>query len=112
FGAVALTGDVARPALEIGLGYGFAIDDVSVGPSVRWVTVFETSSQLEPDHANMLLIGVELTLFDARRAPPPEPPLAAPPEPANDFCPGEAEDVDGYQDDDGCPDLDDDADGV
>ncbi len=31
---------------------------------------------------------------------------------ARDACPGEREDDDGFQDDDGCPDLDDDADGI
>ena len=31
---------------------------------------------------------------------------------ANDKCPNEAEDMDGFQDDDGCPDLDNDGDGV
>ena len=29
-----------------------------------------------------------------------------------DQCPNEAEDVDGFQDDDGCPDLDNDGDGI
>lgn len=31
---------------------------------------------------------------------------------ADDKCPDEAEDVDGFEDDDGCPDLDDDGDGI
>jgi OOP family OmpA-OmpF porin len=55
--------------------------------------------------------------------PPPEPPPPEPPPPAPDDdgdgvrgaadrCPDDAEDADGFQDDDGCPDLDNDGDGI
>ena len=110
FGAAVLTGTVLRPSLEIGLGYGFEVGDVSVGPSVRWLTVFETESQLAPAHANTLLFGIELVLFDARPTPAPAPPVRV--ATSTDRCPDEPEDHDGFQDDDGCPDLDDDADGI
>jgi outer membrane protein OmpA-like peptidoglycan-associated protein len=112
-GGAALTGASFRPSLEVGIGWGFELGDVDLGPTVRWSTVFETDSQLAPEHANMLLVGVELTLFDARPAATEEVDPAAIAEARdNDRCPDEDEDVDGFQDDDGCPDLDNDADGV
>ena len=111
-GGAALTGASIRPALEVGIGWGFELGDVDLGPTVRWSTVFETDSQLAPEHANVLLVGLELTLFDARPAIAEE--LAAPEAnvASNDRCPDEDEDIDGFQDDDGCPDLDNDADGI
>ncbi len=57
--------------------------------------------------------------------PPPGDPSAAPPAPSNVFdqdsdgvpdakdrCPAEAEDVDGFEDDDGCPEADNDHDKI
>jgi outer membrane protein OmpA-like peptidoglycan-associated protein len=61
-------------------------------------------------------------LTDGRVAPEEELPPDVPPPPPDtdgdgildpsDSCPKDAEDVDGFEDDDGCPDLDDDKDGV
>jgi outer membrane protein OmpA-like peptidoglycan-associated protein len=61
-------------------------------------------------------------LTDGEVKPPPELPPEVPPPPpdtdgdgildTSDACPKDAEDKDGFQDDDGCPDLDNDGDGV
>lgn len=112
-GGAALTGVALRPSLEVGIGWGFELGDVDLAPTVRWSTIFETDSQLAPEHANVLLLGVELTLFDARPAIAEEHEAARVAEARdNERCHGEAEDVDGFRDDDGCPDLDNDADGI
>jgi OmpA-OmpF porin, OOP family len=65
--------------------------------------------------------------FGGEKAAPPPPPPPPPPAPApvvdkdtdgdgildkNDKCPNEAEDKDGFEDEDGCPDLDNDKDGI
>lgn len=67
----------------------------------------------------LLMIG---WLTDGEVKPPEELPPDVPPPPPDsdgdgildpsDACPRDAEDKDGYQDDDGCPDLDNDGDGV
>ncbi len=118
-GGGALTGGLVRPTAEAAIGWGFAWDDVDIGPVVRWSTVFEVDNQLEDRPAHVLLFGVELTLFDARPAPP-EP---APPRPPGDrdgdgitddvdACTEIPEDFDGFEDEDGCPEADNDADGI
>jgi outer membrane protein OmpA-like peptidoglycan-associated protein len=65
-------------------------------------------------------VGVDIALGSAGGPPPPPPE----PEPEdddrdgdrilnhNDACPDEAEDVDGFEDEDGCPELDNDSDGI
>lgn len=117
-GGAALTGGVFRPAAELALGWGFAVDDVDLAPVVRWMSVFEVDNQLEERPAHVLLVGLEVSLFDAR--PSAEVPA---PEPVGDRdgdgladdadeCPDEPEDADGFEDEDGCPDRDNDADGV
>ncbi|MFK7986232.1 MAG: OmpA family protein [Sandaracinaceae bacterium] len=119
----ALTGELLRPTASLTAGWGFAAGDVDIGPFARWRTVFELDNQLESSPAHVLSIGVALTFLDARdaAAPAPSAPLVRAPSPsdrdwdglvdASDGCPDEPEDVDSFQDDDGCPDLDNDGDG-
>lgn len=120
-GGGGLTGKTARPSLEAGIGYGFAVAGISLAPSVRYVQVIQPSDVLSAQDARMLLAGLELTLTDGRPAPPPPPP----PKPAvprdrdhdgildrDDKCPDAAEDFDKFEDQDGCPEPDNDADGV
>ncbi len=129
FAAAVLTGTLVRPALEVGLGFSFEVGDVDIGPMIRWMTVFETESQLERRPANLLLVGIEMVLFDARPAAPlPEPVRREPTPPrrpspravetasesddadgdgvpdVRDACPNEAEIVNAVDDHDGCPD--------
>ncbi|MEZ4256702.1 MAG: OmpA family protein [Polyangiales bacterium] len=65
------------------------------------------------------MVGVELGLLDGR----PDPPKAPPPKPQSDRdhdgildeddkCPDDPEDIDGFEDTDGCPDEDNDRDGI
>lgn len=131
-GGAGVTGDQTRPTFEAGLGWGFRIGSANVGPSLRYLYIHEADGPLSSGAANLALIGVELTLFDARDvAPPPtvivaepEPPVAPEPEPEIvdsdgdgllddvDACPDKPEDIDEFEDDDGCPDPDNDGDKI
>lgn len=117
-GGGVLTGEVVRPSAEAGVGWGFAVEEISIAPVVRWLTVFEVGNQLEDRPSHVLLAGVEVTLFDARaRVDAPE---EAPVGDRDgdgytddvDGCTEEPEDFDGFEDDDGCPEADNDGDGI
>jgi outer membrane protein OmpA-like peptidoglycan-associated protein len=128
-----ITGDLWRPTAELGLGWGVALGPVTLSPTLRYVHVFQPSDPIDGRDARLLLGGIELAFFDARRAPvveaapepvpEPEPePEPEPQEPSDrdmdgipdhlDACPDEPEDFDGFQDEDGCPDPDNDGDGI
>jgi len=122
-GGGGMTGESTRPSVEAGLGYGIPFGGVSLAPSVRYLQVIQPSDALSGDDARILLAGLELTFNDAKPPPPAPPPV--PPEPAepsdrdrdgivdaDDKCPGQAEDKDGYQDLDGCPEPDNDEDTI
>ena len=129
-GGAAMTGDLVRPTFEVGIGWDFAVGPVNLGPSVRYLHIYQPDSgSLDGRDAHIGLVGVELGLLDRRAQalpppapPPPAPVVRAPPPPRDsdgdglldpdDKCPHEAEDKDGYQDSDGCPDPDNDGDGI
>ncbi|MCB9602989.1 MAG: OmpA family protein [Sandaracinus sp.] len=124
-GGVMLTGDLVRATFEGGFGWGFAAGSVTVAPVARYVHVLQPSAgQLDARDASLLLVGLELSLFDPRDVPPPTQPLVYELEADQrdrdgdgldndvDGCPDEPEDRDGFEDEDGCPDFDDDADGI
>ncbi|MBI3181604.1 MAG: OmpA family protein [Myxococcales bacterium] len=96
-----------------GLGFGFdvglgvelsLVDGLQLGPNVKYVQLGE---------ARMLLAGLSLSVGapDTTQQHDPDPDrdgiLGA-----KDRCPEQAEDRDGFEDEDGCPDLDDDKDGI
>jgi outer membrane protein OmpA-like peptidoglycan-associated protein len=123
-GGGAITGELVRPALEAGLGYGVALDDkLALAPTIRFVQIVQPSAPLSSADARMLLIGAELALLDTHPEPPHEPPppsLITPEGDADrdglpdsrDSCPSEPEDTDGWSDDDGCPERDNDGDQI
>lgn len=128
-GGAAVTGDLVRPTFEVGVGWDFAVGSINLGPSVRYLHIYQPNSgSLDGRDAHIGLVGVELGLLDRRAQPPPPAPepapvvVRAPPPPRDsdgdglldpdDKCPHEAEDKDGYQDDDGCPDPDNDGDKI
>lgn len=124
-GGGALTGRDARATAELGLGWGFAAGPVVLGPSLRYLQVFQPDDQLSPNDARLALLGVEVALFDreqaaARRlvvtrvAPPRRPAPAPAPVvtdrdgdrvvDVDDACPTLPEVENGVDDEDGCPD--------
>lgn len=127
-GGPALTGHVVRAGLEAGIGWGFEVGALDVAPTLRYLQIVQPDDQLDGRDARLVLVGIGAVLLDARPAPPPPPPPAPepPPRPApepgdrdedgildpDDACPDDPEDADGFEDGDGCPDLDNDGDAI
>jgi outer membrane protein OmpA-like peptidoglycan-associated protein len=114
-GGVARTGDLTRLMTDAWLGYDFALakGEVVLGPTAGWMHVFQPNSEPRPADANVLLIGLHASLGT--------PGVARPVEGDRDHdgikdsadrCPDSPEDKDGFEDKDGCPDLDNDKDGI
>ncbi len=111
-GGVTTTGGLQRFMVDAAVGYDFLVGDGSfgVGPALSWLHVFQPDSELRPDDANILLFGIHV-LFDGAERRAFDSDGDGIPD-SRDRCPMEAEDVDGFEDEDGCPDPDNDADGV
>lgn len=115
-----VTGSDARPSVEAGVGYGFGVGKLCLAPTLRYLQVIQPQQALSGEDARLLLAGVELTFNDQRPQPKPlEQVVVEPPDrdqdgipDATDRCPDEPEDLDGFEDEDGCPDPDNDKDGV
>lgn len=130
----ALTGSAARPAFDVGVGWAFAfgtfggLGQLDLGPAVRFTHVLQTEETgLDASSAYVLSLGIEAILFDAAEAPEVTEAHTQAREraereemdsdddginDADDACPYVAEDLDGFEDGDGCPDTDDDHDGI
>lgn len=115
------TNGLLRWMSEVSVGYDFALgsDGMLAGPSVGWLHVFQPDDSLRGADANLVSFGLHAMFASADPPPAPtEPRIAAlrdsdadgVPDPT-DACPVVAEDADGYQDADGCPDPDNDGDG-
>ena len=127
-GGPGLLEDELRPFLAPGAGYIFAVGDVGIGPTARYIHVLEPDegSTLEND-VQVATVGIEVVLFDergpSREMRQLEQPVPAPSErfePASRFerrdsdgdgldddqdsCELEPETVNGIDDHDGCPD--------
>jgi outer membrane protein OmpA-like peptidoglycan-associated protein len=113
-GGAAFTNGLTRPMVDAQLGFDLfnASDRLGLGPMVAYVHVFQPDDEFRPSDANVLLFGAH-AVFDF---------AAHPPTRGDrdrdgifddvDRCPDTPEDKDGFQDSDGCPDLDNDADGI
>ena len=113
-GGVAFTGGLTRPLFDAQLGFDAlnVTGHVGGGPMLAFVHVFQPDDQFRPEDANVLLFGVHV-LYDFSR----ELPVKGDRDHDGilddvDRCPDTPEDKDGFQDTDGCPDLDNDADGI
>ena len=121
-GGGGLTGTLLRATAEAGLGWNFRVGKIALGPALRYLQVVQPADPLDSRDARMVLLGVEAAFFDPRRAPVMAVAPAAAPPPrdsdgdgiadAADHCPHDPEDVDGFEDADGCPDPDNDRDGI
>jgi outer membrane protein OmpA-like peptidoglycan-associated protein len=130
----ALTGVLVRPTFELAIGWAFDLGSygeagqIDLGPVIRLTHILQTEETgLDGSSAFVLTLGVEAILFDVT----PRPELVAARrheqeqreleqldsdsdgiDDADDACPYVAEDLDGWQDTDGCPEVDDDSDGI
>ena len=109
------TGDLNRLGLEAGLGYEMSlVDGLQIGPYVRYIHVFQSDDELDVEDAMILMAGLTFT-------------VAIPSGAINedygdadgdgildpyDECPNDPEDIDQFEDEDGCPDPDNDQDGI
>jgi outer membrane protein OmpA-like peptidoglycan-associated protein len=112
---IADTGGVAAPAVDLRVGLDVHVGTVALGPFAGLLQLVNVHGGVRPGDARLLMLGVHGAF---QRAPPP-PPLALVGDRDHDGirddvdrCPDDPEDVDGFQDSDGCPDLDNDKDGI
>lgn len=118
-GGAMLTGSDVRATLEAAVGYGWELGIIDIGPSFRYVHVFQGKNNFDDRDASLLLLGLEVTFLDAR------PRVITPEErerigdrdrdgllDPDDACPDEPEDFDDFEDADGCPDPDNDQDTI
>ncbi|MAQ16124.1 MAG: hypothetical protein CMN30_15205 [Sandaracinus sp.] len=121
-GGGGFTGSDLRMSGSAAVGWGFEVGRVTLAPVLRYTWVYQPSGNLDSSDAHVLALGLEVGLFDGRRPPPPEAEEPEEPPPSdrdgdgfldpNDACPDEPEDVDSFEDDDGCPEPDNDGDGI
>jgi outer membrane protein OmpA-like peptidoglycan-associated protein len=111
FGATT-TGGRFRPMFDVFGGYDFLLEQgrFGLGPTVGLVHVFQPDDELRPDDANIVVLGVH-GMFDNVKLIPPDVDHDGIID-RLDKCPTDPEDKDGFQDEDGCPELDNDGDGV
>ncbi len=108
---VVLTGNVARPGIEVGVGMEFEVAwFFRVGPFVRFAHVFQPDGDaLGSADASFLVFGVSAAFLGEEDASDRDGDGILD---GADQCPDEPEDEDGFQDEDGCPDPDNDRDGI
>lgn len=108
-GGPGLTDSIVRGTVEGGFGWGFEAGSAGISPVVRYQHVFHDdpidNGVLQSDDAYILILGLEVALLDNR---PVENLMVEPRDP----CAELEEDIDGFMDDDGCPDPDNDGDGI
>jgi outer membrane protein OmpA-like peptidoglycan-associated protein len=128
------------PLLEAGIGLGFQAGSTVMGPSVRYLQVVKSGAGPGGRDARIALLGLEVAFYDRKKHEPPfarmalqpiPPPLPRPapsstPPPnatsrdadgdhiadVSDRCPDKPEDIDRFEDDDGCPEEDNDGDHI
>lgn len=132
---VGLTGSLARPVFELGLGFLWdagltEAGHLDVGPVARLVHVLQTDERgIDPSSSFLLELGLQFVLFDAAAPEQVEDSIRTRGPDAtrreegvdsdhdglddlDDGCRLEPEDLDGFRDLDGCPDADDDDDNI
>ncbi len=103
-----------QPALYGGAGVSFKLKGLSVGVEGRYIAMRAVDGNAPANDWEVLLTFGLRSTSDGPKLPPPPPPDADDDgiEDDLDKCPQRAEDKDGFEDSDGCPELDNDNDGV
>lgn len=102
------------PVLDAFVGYDFRVsEEGSIGPTLGYLCFLQTDKTgPRTDSANILLLGVHGTFDLGAGAPKITDRDGDGIYDANDKCPDRPEDRDGFQDEDGCPELDNDEDQI
>lgn len=112
---VALTGGEVVPTLAANVGYEWFVSErLAFGPVAGYSHLFDTTTGPRSDDANLLHFGLGAS-FEFLGQVAPRAPSDADRDgifDERDRCPKEPEDRDGFEDDDGCPELDNDGDEV
>jgi outer membrane protein OmpA-like peptidoglycan-associated protein len=118
----ARTGDLTRGAFDAHVGFDFVWPRVALGPYAGYAHVFQPDDTLRPDDARVLLFGLHCMLGRVAAVPPIAPVQPVAPvdgdrdgdgiTDSHDKCPDAPEDKDGFDDEDGCPDPDNDRDEI
>jgi OOP family OmpA-OmpF porin len=121
-GGGVFTGSVARPGFDAHVGYDWRLGRTGrwdVGPFAGYTHVFQLGSELRPEDAHILWLGVHIALgdrgergdrdhdgiFDDEDACPDEPGIRTN-DPKTNGCPRQDRDHDGvFDDEDACPDV-------
>ena len=113
FGA-SLTHGLTRGMFDAQLGFDFldAKGQEGLGPMLSLVHVFQPNSELRPEDANILLLGVHVMYDFGPGLNPNSDRDHDGIQDDVDQCPDVPEDKDGFADQDGCPDDDNDKDGI
>jgi outer membrane protein OmpA-like peptidoglycan-associated protein len=126
-GGAGLTGSLARPVAEAGAGIGFLAGPTILSPFVRYLHVVQSGSGPAGADAQIGLFGLEVAWFDRSSLPKPRQRMALLPIPPDappgdtdgdgilnqqDQCAKTPEDIDQFEDQDGCPEDDNDRDGI
>ncbi|MCP4443872.1 MAG: OmpA family protein [Myxococcales bacterium] len=102
-----------QPALYGGLGIGLKLEGLKIGVDARYIAMRAEDGNAQAFDWEVLLTFGLRPKNKSRKPPPPPPDFDRDGNPdATDKCPERAEDKDGYEDEDGCPELDNDSDGV
>ena len=110
---LALTGGLQRFVVDVAVGYDVFVDKggtVGIGPMLAWLHVFQPDSELRPDDANIITFGIHATLDAVVREYKDTDGDGI--VDVKDACPTAPEDMDGFEDEDGCPEEDNDRDGI
>ena len=110
WGGGSVLASLGLPTMQVGLSAGFI-----PASRIRNETAFEGSER--PSVVALTKAHDRVLLGELDAPPPPPPPHPTDPDGDGvlaraDRCPNVAEDRDGFEDDDGCPELDDDRDGI
>ncbi|MBI5533852.1 MAG: OmpA family protein [Deltaproteobacteria bacterium] len=107
------TGPEGRPGFGVDLGYEFPMDRFALGPFAGYRQIVQPDSELRGNDARIATLGISGTWAPWRT------PTVVDKDwdrdgivNERDACPRDAEDFDGFEDADGCPELDNDKDGV
>jgi outer membrane protein OmpA-like peptidoglycan-associated protein len=66
-----MTGTDAVPTFEVGVGHGFGLGKVALGPTLRYLHVVGGDSAMDPGSAAIVLVGLEVSMSNGRRRPAP-----------------------------------------